>query len=110
MKATIIHESRNRMRIRLRQSSMTLAQADLLESWLKSRPWTKEATVHERTCCMIIAYQGDRKTVLSDIGDLTWARAEEAVGVPDHSTRELDRVFQDMRHTNFVIRMSRVCS
>ena len=74
---------------------MTLAQADLLESWLKSRPWTKEATVHERTCCMIIAYQGDRKTVLSDIGDLTWARAEEAVGVPDHSTRELDRVFQE---------------
>ena len=39
MRATIEHESRGRMRLRLRQKKMTLRQADLLEAWLKGQPW-----------------------------------------------------------------------
>ena len=35
MRATIVHESRGRMRLRLRQKTMTLRQADLLETWLR---------------------------------------------------------------------------
>ena len=38
MRATIEHESRGRMRLRLRQKNMTLRQADLLEAWLKGQP------------------------------------------------------------------------
>ena len=38
MKATIVHESRGRMRLRLKQKTMTLRQADLLEAWLRSAP------------------------------------------------------------------------
>ena len=41
MRATIEHESRGRMRLRLRQKNMTLRQADLLETWLKSQPWRR---------------------------------------------------------------------
>ena len=54
MRATIVHESRGRMRLRLRQKNMTIRQADLLETWLKGQPWTREAVVHERTCCVIV--------------------------------------------------------
>ena len=68
MRATIVHESRGRMRLRLRQKNMTLRQADLLETWLKGQPWTREAVVHERTGCVIVTYAGDRETVLSAIG------------------------------------------
>ena len=60
MRATIEHESRGRMRLRLRQKNMTLRQADLLEAWLKGQPWAKDAVVHERTCCAILTYAGDR--------------------------------------------------
>ena len=42
MRATIVHESRGRMRLRLRQKTMTLRQADLLETWLKGQPWTRD--------------------------------------------------------------------
>ena len=76
MRATIEHESRGRMRLRLRQKNMTLRQADLLEAWLKGQPWAKDAVVHERTCCAILTYAGDRATVLSAIGSFTWAEAE----------------------------------
>ena len=95
MRATIEHESRGRMRLRLRQKNMTLRQADLLETWLKGQPWAKDAVVHERTCCAILTYAGDRATVLSAIGSFTWAGAEEAVTLPSHSTRELNREFQE---------------
>ena len=95
MRATIVHESRGRMRLRLRQKTMTHRQADLLEAWLKSQPWTKEAVVHERTCCVIVTYAGERDTVLAALSDFTWAGAEEAVTLPSHSTRELNREFQE---------------
>ena len=95
MRATIVHESRGRMRLRLRQKNMTLRQADLLETWLKTQPWTKEAVVHERTGCVIVTYTGGRETVLAALGGFTWAGAESSVTLPGHSTRELNREFQE---------------
>lgn len=95
MRATIVHESRGRMRLRLRQKNMTLRQADLLETWLKGQPWTKEVVVHERTGCVIVTYTGDCAAVLSAIGGFTWAGAEETVTLPGHSTRALNREFQE---------------
>ena len=95
MRATIVHESRGRMRLRLRQKNMTIRQADLLETWLKGQPWTREAVVHERTCCVIVTYTGDREAVLSALGAFTWAGAESSVTLPGHSTRTLNREFQE---------------
>ena len=95
MRATIVHESRGRMRLRLRQKNMTPRQADLLETWLKTQPWTKEAVVHERTGCVIVTYTGGRETVLAALGGFTWAGAESSVTLPGHSTRELNREFQE---------------
>ena len=56
MNATIMHESPGRMRLRLKQKRMTLAQADLLEAWLQKKRWVLQATVHERTCCLVLYY------------------------------------------------------
>jgi heavy metal translocating P-type ATPase len=95
MRATIVHESRGRMRLRLRQKNMTIRQADLLETWLKGQPWTREAVVHERTGCVIVTYTGNREAVLSALGAFTWAGAESSVTLPDHSTRALNREFQE---------------
>ena len=48
MNATILHESRGRIRLKLRQRHMSLRQADLLEAWLQREPWAREVKVHER--------------------------------------------------------------
>ena len=95
MKATIVHESRGRMRLRLRQKTMTFRQADLLETWLKGQPWVREAAVHERTGCIIVTFTGERETVLSALGAFTWAGAESSVTLSGHSTRTLNREFQE---------------
>ena len=49
MKAFIEHESRGRLRVRMKQYRMTLEQADLLEAYLHNQPGVLSATVHERT-------------------------------------------------------------
>ena len=95
MKATIVHESRGRLRLRLHHRALTLRQADLLETWLKGQSWVREAAVHERTGCVILTYQGERAQVLSAFGGFTWAEAERVVTLPEHSTRELNRSFQE---------------
>ena len=95
MKATIVHESRGRLRLRLHHRALTLRQADLLETWLKGQSWVCEAAVHERTGCVILTYQGERAQVLSAIGGFTWAEAERVVTLPEHSTRALNRSFQE---------------
>lgn len=95
MRATIVHESRGRMRLRPHQKHLTLRQADLLETWLKEQPWTKEAIVHERTSCIIVIYTGSRAMVLTALAAFTWADAEASISLPDHTTRELNRAFQE---------------
>ena len=55
----------------------------------------REAAVHERTGCVILTYQGERAQVLSAIGGFTWAEAERVVTLPEHSTRALNRSFQE---------------
>ena len=95
MNATIVHESKGRLRLRLRQPRMTLAQADLLEAWLQGRPWARQVAVHERTCCVVLYYGGSRGEVLEDLRRFTWAEGEQTTAPPVHSSRELNRAFEE---------------
>lgn len=94
MKAKIEHESRGRIRLRLAMRRMDVTQADLLEAWLVQQPGIQEATVHERTCCVIVRYQGSRDCVIRAVRTFSWDKTqglEESIS----STRQLDRDFQE---------------
>ncbi len=94
MKAKIEHESRGRIRLRLAINRMSVKQADLLDTWLRQQDWAQEVTVHERTCCVILRYQGSRETVIQAIREFSWKKVE---GMEEniYSTRQLDREFQE---------------
>ena len=96
MKAKILHESSGRMRLQLPMNSLTLDQADLLETWLQTQPWAVEVKVHERTGCVVLYYQpGTRAQVIRSVADFSWETAAEAVSVPTHTSRALNREFQE---------------
>ena len=95
MNATILHETRGRIRFRLRQRRLSLAQANLLEAWLQAKPWCRQVTVHERTCCVILYYDSSRQTVLDAIRQFSWSEAEHTTSLPSHSSRALDREFEE---------------
>lgn len=104
MNATILHESHGRIRIKLKQKRMTLEQADLLEAWLQNRAWAHRVTVHERTCCAIIYYDGDRQSVLDDIRSFSWTQVQHAIALPDHSSRALNREFEEKLVSKIVVK------
>ena len=95
MNAIILHESRGRIRLKIRQKQMTLAQADLLEAWLQQKSWCRQVTVHERTCAVILYYEGDRQIVLDAIRRFSWQEAEKTTSLPAHSSRALNREFEE---------------
>lgn len=102
MNATILHESRGRIRFRLRQKQMTLAQGDLLEAWIQGKSWCRQVTVHERTCCVILHYDGARQIVLDEIRRFSWQEAERTTALPAHSSRALNREFEEKLVTKVV--------
>ncbi len=95
MNAIIEHESKGRIRFRFRQKQMSLQQADLLEAWFQKRHGVIQVTVHERTRCVVIRYQGERKNILEAVRAFSWEQAEQSITLPSHSSRELTREFQE---------------
>ena len=95
MNATILHESRGRIRLKLKQERMTIPQADLLETWLQEKPWVRRAIVHERTCCVILYYEGNRQAMLDELRHFSWKEAKETTALPAHSSRALNREFEE---------------
>ncbi len=95
MNAIIEHESRGRIRFRFVQAQMSLKQADLLETWFQKTAGVLQVTVHERTRCVVVQYQGDREQILNAVRTFSWELAEKTVTPPTHSSRELNREFQE---------------
>ena len=95
MKAFIEHESRGRLRVRMKQYRMTLEQADLLEAYLQNKPGVLNAAVHERTCCAVIRYIGDRENIIRAIAQFNYTAPSVTALTPTHSGRALNREYQE---------------
>ena len=76
MKFQIVHASRGRLRVRAVQPRMTLEQADLLEAYLEHCPQVLQVSVHERTRCAIIRYQGPRADLLAFLRRFSYTAPE----------------------------------
>ena len=87
MKFQIKHECRGRIRVQAMQQRMTLEQADMLEAWLLTLPQVERASVHERTRCAVIEYQGDRQDLLRALAGFSYQNHALAELVPLHSSR-----------------------
>lgn len=95
MNAVIMHESRGRIRLKLKHGTMSVRQADILEAWLCKQDQISRVTVHERTGCFILYYTGERARILQIVRNFSWEEAEKSITLPAHSTRALNREFQE---------------
>lgn len=84
-----------RIRVQAVQQRMTLEQADMLEAWLLTLPQVECASVHERTRCAVIEYQGDRKDLLRILAGFSYQDHALAELVPVHSSRALNRAYEE---------------
>ncbi len=95
MKCRILHESKGRMRVHFCINRMTLSQADTAELYLNSRSCVSKATVFDRTADAVIYYRSDRSEVIAALAAFSFENAEKAGLIADHSSRKLNRDFED---------------
>ena len=95
MKCTILHETRGRMRVHLCCGRMTLAQADVLEYYLRAVDGVQSVKVYDRTQDAVVFYDAQRSELIRALGAFSFAKAEEMDLVPEHTARALNREFED---------------
>lgn len=95
MKFKIIHETKGRLRLQAPQCNMTLEEADQLEEYIARLPGVRQATVHERTCNMIVYYSGDRLAVIDGIRAFKYNYTTMEKSTLENSSRSLNRYYQD---------------
>ena len=95
MKCKIIHESRGRLRVHLECARMSLDEADVLEYYMRSVDGVDEVKVYDRTRDAVICYRAERAAVINALAAFSFSAAEAMQLVPEHTTRELNREFED---------------
>ena len=95
MKCRILHETKGRLRVHLCIGRMTLRQADLLEYSMRAVDGVASVKVYDRTQDAVIEYREARSAVLAALSSFSFAAAEEAGLVPEHTGRALNREFED---------------
>ena len=95
MKCKIIHESRGRLRVHLECARMSLDEADVLEYYMRSVDGVDEVKVYDRTRDAVICYCAERAAVINALTAFSFPAAEAMQLVPEHTTRELNREFED---------------
>ena len=74
---------------------MSLKQADVLEYYLKNQSGVSDVAVFDRTQDAIIRYHGDRSSVIAALACFSFRQAESLDLVPEHTSRALNREFED---------------
>ena len=93
MRCRILYESKGRIRVRMIQYRMTMAQADRLQYYLQTVKGVDKVKVHDRTCDAVIWYRGSRDSVITALSSFDYEETE--VTVPEHTGRELQRQYED---------------
>ena len=95
MKCTILHDIPGRMRVHLCCGQMTLQQADVLEYYLLSVNGVQSVKVYDRTQDAVVVYDTKRECIISALSSFSFAKAEGMNLVPEHTSRALNREFED---------------
>ena len=95
MRCKILHTSAGRLRIHLCVNGMTLRQADVLEYYIRNIDGITDVKVYDRTADTVIFYRGSNKRIIEALAEFSFESAENEGLVPDHTSRVLNREFED---------------
>ena len=84
-----------RLRVHLCCGRMSLSQADVLEYYLLAVDGVRSVKVYDRTQDAVVVYGGKREDVISSLAAFSFAKAEAMELVPEHTSRALNREFED---------------
>ena len=74
---------------------MTLRQADVLEYYIRNIDGITDVKVYVRTADTVIFFRGSNKRIIEALAAFSFESAENEGLVPDHTSRVLNREFED---------------
>lgn len=95
MKCKILHETTGRLRVHLCYGRMKLSQADVLEYYLRAQDGVQAVKVYDRTQDAVVLYEAERGNIIRALAQFSFAKAEAMELVPEHTSRALNREFED---------------
>ena len=95
MKCTILHDLPGRLRVHLCCGWMSLSQADVLEYYLLAVDGVCSVKVYDRTQDAVVLYDAERGNIIRALAQFSFAKAEAMELVPEHTSRALNREFED---------------
>lgn len=104
MQFFIKHSIDGRIRIHLKQTCMTLHQADLLLYYLTSLEEVEKAKVYQRTADAVIYYRGEKSKMIDSVRKFSYEKIEALKQVPSDTGRELSNVYQEKLVTAVFLR------
>ena len=96
MRCAILHELPGRMRVHLRQSTMTFGEADRLQYYLQSVPGVKNVRVSERTANAVVLYDradGMREKLIHALSTFDYDTC--GVKIPEYTGRKTRHEYED---------------
>ena len=94
MKFKIMHESRGRIRLQAQVTRMSMEEADRMQAWLNQLDQVDQATVHDRTRCVILCYHGSRQALLTVLAGFSYSACKE-LEPGDSYSRQINREYQE---------------
>ena len=95
MKCNILHESPNRLRVHLHCARMSFMRWICWNTIFRGVDGVTEVTVYDRTQDAVVRYTGQRSAVIGALASFSFAKAEVMELVPEHTSRALNREFED---------------
>ena len=95
MKCKILHETTGRLRVHLCCGRMTVSQADVLEYYLRAQDGVQAVKVYDRTQDAVVLYEAERGSIIRALACFSFAKAEAMELVPEHTSRAMNREFED---------------
>ena len=108
MKFLVRAESRGRIRVHADIRRMSLAEADILEYYMKAVPGVKNVKVYDRTCDAVINYTCSRETVTEALSLFAFEDENARMLVPEHTSRASDRDYENRLINTILFRYMRM--
>ena len=106
MRFYIRSDIRGRIRVHADIDRMSLAQADILEYYMRAVSGVKRVKVYDRTCDAVVEYTCSREAVTEALALFSFSE-ENAALVPEHTSRASDREYENRLVNRVMVRYTR---
>lgn len=106
MRFYIPSDIRGRIRVHADIDRMSLAQADVLEYYMRAVSGVKRVKVYDRTCDAVVEYTCSRDEITEALALFSFSE-ENAALVPEHTSRASDREYENKLVNRIMVRYTR---